>query len=64
MCTGAILLYKIPTVVIGENKTLKGPESYSKKFLKLVNLDLPECKQLMADFVEARPELWREDTGE
>lgn len=64
MCTGAILLYKIPTVVIGENKTFKGPESYSKKFVKLLNLDLSECKRLMADFIEARPELWNEDIGE
>ncbi len=64
MCTGAILLYKIPAVVIGENRTFKGPESYSGKFVKLVNLDLPECKQLMADFIKARPELWNEDIGE
>ncbi len=64
MCTGAILLYKIPVVVIGENKTFKGPEGYSKKFVKLVDLDLPECKKLMADFIKARPELWNEDIGE
>jgi len=64
MCTGAILLYKIPLVIIGENATFKGPESYSKKFLKLVNLDLPECKKMMADFIAARPELWNEDIGE
>ncbi|MEI7528972.1 MAG: nucleoside deaminase [Elusimicrobiota bacterium] len=64
MCTGAILLYKIPTVVIGENRTFKGPESYSRKFVELVNLDLPECKQLMAGFIKARPELWNEDIGE
>jgi len=64
MCTGAILLYKIPVVVIGENRTFKGPESYSKKFVKLVNLDLPECKELMAGFIKARPELWNEDIGE
>lgn len=63
MCTGAILLYKIPRVFIGENKTFKGPESYSRKFLKLVNLDLAECKKLMADFIKARPELWNEDIG-
>lgn len=63
MCTGAILLYKIPTVVIGENSTLKGPESYSRKFVKLVNLDLPECKRLMADFIKASPALWNEDIG-
>lgn len=64
MCTGAILLYKIPTVVIGENFTFKGPESYSRKFVDLINLDLPECKELMADFIAARPELWNEDIGE
>jgi len=64
MCTGAILLYKIPEVVIGENKTFKGPEGYSRKFVKLVNLDLSECKKLMAGFIKARPELWHEDIGE
>jgi len=63
MCTGAILLYKIPVVVIGENKTFRGPESYSKKFVKLVNLDSAECKELMAVFIKARPELWNEDIG-
>jgi len=64
MCTGAILLYKIPTVVMGENKTFKGPESYSKRFVKLVNMDLTECKELMAGFIKVRPELWNEDIGE
>ncbi|PIU20631.1 MAG: tRNA-specific adenosine deaminase [Elusimicrobia bacterium CG08_land_8_20_14_0_20_59_10] len=64
MCTGAILLYKIPTVVIGENKTFKGPESHSKKFVKLTNLDLPGCKTMMASFIAAKPELWNEDIGE
>jgi len=52
MCTGAILLYKIPLVVIGENETYKGPETYSKKFLNLLNLDLPECKKLMKGFIK------------
>lgn len=64
MCTGAILLYKIPVVVIGENKTFKGPESYSRKFVQLINMDSAECKKLMADFIKARPELWNEDIGE
>ena len=63
MCTGAILLYKIPTVVIGENRTFKGPESYSKKFVELINLDLPECRGLMAEFIKEKPELWNEDIG-
>lgn len=64
MCTGAILLYKIPVVVIGENKTFKGPEAYSKKRgVGFVNLDLPECKKMMKDFIAARPRLWNEDIG-
>ena len=63
MCTGAILLYGIPTVVIGENRTFKGPESYSRKFVKLINLDLPECREMMERFIGERPELWNEDIG-
>jgi len=65
MCTGAILLYKIPVVVIGENETFKGPEKYSKKQgVKLLNLDMKECKKLMRDFIKAKPALWNEDIGE
>ncbi len=65
MCTGAIILYKIPTVVIGENKTFKGPETYSRKRgIKLVNLELPECKKMMNSFITAKPRLWNEDIGE
>jgi len=64
MCTGTILLYKIPTVVIGENTTFKGPEDYSKsRGVKLINLESEECKGLMQDFIRARPELWNEDIG-
>ncbi|MEI7480856.1 MAG: nucleoside deaminase [Elusimicrobiota bacterium] len=63
MCTGAILLYKIPVVVIGENRTFKGPENYSKKFVKLINLDLPDCYGLMEGFIREKPELWNEDIG-
>ena len=65
MCTGAILLYKIPVVVIGENKTFKGPEAYSRKRgVKLINLDLEDCKEMMHDFIKASPALWNEDIGE
>jgi cytosine deaminase len=64
MCTGAILLYKIPVVVIGENRTFKGPEVYSKKRrVKIVNLDLEECKLMMREFAERHPKLWAEDIG-
>ena len=65
MCTGAILLYKIPTVVIGENKTFKGPETYSRRRgVKFINLDLRDCKKMMRDFIVAKPGLWNEDIGE
>jgi len=64
MCTGAILLYKIPRVVIGENETFKGPESYSRKRgVKLLNLNSAACKKLMRDFIAVKPRLWNEDIG-
>jgi len=65
MCMGAILLYKIPRVVIGENKTFKGPENYARRRgVKIVNLDSADCKQLMRQFIKNKPNLWNEDIGE
>ena len=65
MCSGAVLLYKIPKVVIGENRTFQGPEDYVRsRGVDLEILDDPECIQLMEDFIAARPELWNEDIGE
>jgi len=65
LCSGVVLLYKIPKVVIGENKTFKGPEDYLRsRGVELVNLNNPECKQLMDDFKELKPEVWNEDIGE
>ena len=65
MCTGAILLYKIPTVVIGENETFKGPEEHTRaRGVELINLDNLECKNLMRDFIAANFKLWHEDIGE
>ncbi|MDD2678504.1 MAG: nucleoside deaminase [Candidatus Nanoarchaeia archaeon] len=63
MCSGAIILYKIPLVVIGENETFKGPEEYLKKFAKVINLNNEECKSLMKEFIKKSPELWNEDIG-
>jgi len=64
MCTGAILLYGIPTVVIGENATFKGPEDYSTmRGVTILNLDLKECKAMMTQFIQRNPELWNEDIG-
>jgi cytosine deaminase len=65
MCSGAILLYKIPRVVIGENKTFQGPEEHFRSLgVKVEVLQDPVCIQLMGDFIKARPELWNEDIGE
>ena len=65
MCSGTALLYKIPRVVIGENKTFQGPEDYVRsRGVELVILDDPECIRLMEDFIANKPELWNEDIGE
>ncbi len=64
MCTGTILLYKIPRVVMAENTTFRGGEDLLReRGVSVVNLDLPEAVQLMRDFIKARPELWNEDIG-
>jgi len=64
MCMGAILLYKIPKVVIGENRTFKGPEAYARRRgVKIVNLDSTDCLRLMQQFIKNKPKLWNEDIG-
>src|SRR5436853_1937470 len=64
MCSGAALLYKIPRIVIGENRTFQGPEDYVRaQGVILEVLDDPECIALMEAFIRARPELWNEDIG-
>jgi cytosine deaminase len=65
MCTGTILLYGIPRVVMGENETFVGGEDYLRsRGVEVVNLDSEECKQLMRDFIRAHPDIWNEDIGE
>lgn len=65
MCSGAILLYKIPRVVVGENRTFQGPESYLRERGVVVEIvDDVECIDLMSRFIADRPELWNEDIGE
>ena len=65
MCSGAILLYEIPRVVIGENRTFRGPEDYARsRGVTLEVVDDAECVQLMREFTASRPELWAEDIGE
>jgi len=65
MCSGAILLYGIPRVVVGENRSFRGPESYLQgRGVAVEVVDSSECKRLMDDFVAANPALWNEDIGE
>lgn len=65
MCTGAILLYGIPKVVIGENQSFMGEEALlESRGVEIEMIDSEECKKLMNDFMAAKPELWNEDIGE
>lgn len=64
MCSGAVLLYSIPKVVIGENRTFRGPEEYLiSRGVTLELLDDDACFQMMQRFIRERAELWQEDIG-
>lgn len=64
MCSGTALLYGIPRIVIGENRTFRGPEDYVRsRGVQLEIVDDPECVRLMREFIAARPDLWNEDIG-
>jgi creatinine deaminase len=65
MCSGAILLYGIPRVVIGENRTFTGEEGLLRsRGVELTILQDEECIAMMNEFISARPDLWAEDIGE
>jgi len=65
MCTGAMLLYGIPRVVIGENRTFMGAEDLLRSHgVEVVVLDSDECVSMMDEFIAAEPSLWNEDIGE
>ncbi|NCC62795.1 MAG: nucleoside deaminase [Verrucomicrobiae bacterium] len=65
MCSGAVLLYGIPKVVIGENRTFRGPEDYVRsRGVEVTVVDNEECRKLMETFIQNNPELWNEDIGE
>ncbi|MGB8636030.1 MAG: nucleoside deaminase [Rhodanobacteraceae bacterium] len=65
MCSGAILLYGIPRVIVGENQTFMGEENLLRsRGVTVEVLQDPSCITLMREFIAARPELWNEDIGE
>jgi len=65
MCTGAILLYEIPQVIIGENQSFMGEEALLKsKGVEVIVMNSLACKELMRDFIAKYPHLWQEDIGE
>ncbi len=65
MCSGAILLYGIPKVVVGENRTFRGPEDYLRaRGVQIEIRDDAHCRRLMQDFIASNAELWNEDIGE
>ena len=65
MCSGAILLYRIPKVVVGENQTFQGPEEdVRKQGVDLEVIGSRECIELMREFIQQNPNLWDEDIGE
>jgi len=65
MCSGAVLLYKIPIVVVGENRNFQGPEEYLRaRGVDVRIADDAKCIELLAQFIREKPELWDEDIGE
>jgi creatinine deaminase len=64
MCSGAILLYGIPKVIVGENRTFRGPEEYLRsRGVEIEVVDDPDCYRLMQEFIARHPTLWNEDIG-
>jgi len=64
MCSGTALLYKIPRIIVGENQTFQGPETYVKnRGVDVTILQNATCIQLMNDFIRDHPDLWNEDIG-
>lgn len=65
MCAGTIVQFKIPKVIVGESRTFDGAEEFMKSHgVEVINLDLPECYEMMEKFIAEKPELWNEDIGE
>ena len=65
MCSGTVLLYGIPKVIVGENRTFRGPEDYVRsRGVDVAVVDNQECQELMKKFIRENPKLWQEDIGD
>jgi creatinine deaminase len=65
LCSGAVVQFGIKRVIAGEASTFPGAPNFLREHgVEVIDLDLDGCKQMMRDFIEARPELWAEDIGE
>ncbi|WP_028978525.1 nucleoside deaminase [Sporocytophaga myxococcoides] len=65
MCAGTIVQFKIPKVIVGESKTFSGAREFMEQHgVEVIDLDLAECKSMMEDFINEKPELWDEDIME
>ncbi len=65
MCAGTIVQFKIPKVIVGESRTFPGAREFMEQHgVEVVDLDLPECVDMMQDFIARQPEVWNEDIGE
>ncbi|WP_299703329.1 nucleoside deaminase [uncultured Pontibacter sp.] len=65
MCAGTIVQFKIPKVIVGESKTFSGAREFMESHgVEVVDLNLPECIEMMEDFIKEKPELWSEDIME
>lgn len=65
MCAGTIVQFKIKKVIVGESRTFSGAKAFMESHgVEVIDLDLPECVQMMEEFIAAEPELWNEDIGE
>lgn len=65
MCAGTIVQFKIPKVIVGESRTFPGAVEFMRSHgVEVIDLDLPECVEMMEKFIEEEPDLWNEDIGE
>jgi cytosine deaminase len=65
MCAGTIVQFKIPRVIVGESRTFSGAREFMESHgVEVLDLDLPECREMMEDFIREKPTLWNEDIME